>query len=672
MPLLAAVLATHALTCPQDPSRLPTVVVTSRADSLIGSAGSASEGAVGAEDLRLRPLSRPAEVLEAVPGVVVTQHSGAGKSNQQFARGFNLDHGTDLATSLWNVPLNMPSHGHGQGYTDLNPLIPELVDTVRWRMGPYDVRDGDFASAGAIDIGYVRRLDRGILQLTAGSYGHARTLIADSHRVGEGDLLMALELQRSDGRFTVDQDYDKRNAFLSWSTATFRVAGFAHAADWTSTDQIPRRAVVSGLLGRFDSLDPTAGGSTSWYGATATWQPELTIGGFTWTTFAFQYELDLWSNFTYALDDPIAGDQFEQRDARSTWGLAVERSLPLGGDDRTALAIGAEYRGDRIRNGLHAATARVRRSTVRNDAIDQHSVAAYGELQWQPLDWLRARGGLRLDQYFFAVDSDLAANSGHDDDAIASGKAGVAIGPFHDTEVYANVGTGFHSNDARGVVLRDDPATPTPDDGDPVSPLVRSRGAELGLRTSAVEGLQSTLSFWLLELDSELLFVGDAGSTEPSRASRRTGIEFANHWRPVPWLGLDADLTTSRSRFRGDSSDGNRIPGAVPLTFAAGITADWTADFATSLRVRHLDPRPLREDGAVRSSSTTLFNARATWRIDASREFTLDVLNLFDRRASDIEYSYESQLPGESAPVEDVHFHPVEPFTIRLMFTARF
>jgi hypothetical protein len=661
-----------ALLAPQDPPRLAPIVVQGRADSLLGTADAASRGTAGRDDLADRPLLRPAEVLEAVPGIVVTQHSGAGKSNQLFARGFNLDHGTDLATSLFGVPLNMPSHGHGQGYTDLNPVIPELVERVVWRLGPYDVRDGDFGSAGAVDIDYVRRLDRGFAKVEAGSYDHVRTLVADSHRVGSGDLLAALELQHTDGRFDLDQDYEKKNLYLSWSTDELRIAGFAHAADWTSSDQLPRRAVRSGQLGRFASLDATTGGTTSWYGASAEWTPRRDDGSLRIAGYAFHYELDLWSNFTYALADPANGDQFEQRDTRTTCGASAERTWSLDAGWFTALTLGAEARGDAIDNGLAESAARRRLATVRDDTIDEHALAVYGELRLEPSPWLRGYAGVRGDGYLFHVDSDRAANSGSAEDAIVSGKAGLAVGPFGGTEAYANAGTGFHSNDARGVVLRDDPVTPAPDDGVPVDALVRSRGAEVGVRTTAIEGLQSTLAVWGLELDSELLFVGDAGSTEPSRASRRFGIEFANHWRPWSWLSLDADVTTSRARFRGNDPAGDHVPGTVPLTLVGGITADWTPALSTSLRARYVGNRPLVEDGSVRSSSTTLVNAHATWRLDAHREFGLELLNLLDRDDSDIEYFYASQLPGEGGPVDDVHFHPVEPFTLRLSFTARF
>jgi hypothetical protein len=671
--LAASLLCAWPQDPPSAPERLPTVVVEGRATDLVGIAERASEGVTGQEELRRRPLLRPGEVLETVPGIVVTQHSGTGKGNQLFARGFNLDHGTDLATSLWGMPLNLPSHGHGQGYTDLELVIPELIDTVRWRLGPYDVRDGDFGSAGAVDIDYVRRLDRGFVRVEGGGFGHARTVAADSYRVLGGDLLLAVELHHDDGPFAVEQDYAQRVGHVSWATDEFRVLAFGHDAEWTATDQIPRRAVRDGRLGRFDSADPTAGGTTSMYGGVAEWTPRLRHGRGLLRGYGFGYDLDLYSNFTYAAVDPVDGDQIQQRDRRTAFGLEASRTWQraLAGLD-TEWTFGTELRSDFVTNGLHDATRRRRTGTVRRDDIREHAFAVFGEVKAQWTDWLRTTAGVRADQYWFDVDSDNAANSGRDDDAIVNGKGGLVLGPWAATEVYANVGTGFHSNDARGVLTRDDPATPAPGDGAPVDPLVRSKGAELGLRTSAVDGLQTTVSLWALDVASELLFVGDAGTTEPSRATRRCGIELANHWRPVPWLALDCDVTVARARFRGVDAAGDRVPGSVPVTVAAGLAVDWTDGLSTALRLRHLGHRPLVEDGSVRSSTTTLVNARVQWRLDERREFGLDVLNLLDSDDSDIEYFYESRLPGEAAPVEDLHFHPVEPFALRLSFTARF
>ncbi|MBK8097232.1 MAG: TonB-dependent receptor [Planctomycetes bacterium] len=657
----------------QEPTRLSPVVVEGRGDSLVGEAKSASEGRVGQDELARRPLQRQAEVLETIPGIIATQHSGGGNSNQLFARGFNLDHGTDLATTVNGAPINLPSHGHGQGYTDLNFLIPELIDSVRWRLGPYDVRDGDFASAGAVDIDYVRRLDRGLQKVEFGSYDRLRSLTAVGARVGDGDLVLALDLRHDDGRFEVEQDFDAVVGHASYAVGELLLTIGGYDGNWTATDQIPRRAVAGGALSRFGSLDPTDGGSSSRFGATAAWEHAVDDGELRLCGHAFASELDLWSNFTYALDDPIGGDQFEQRDARVTLGLDAVRDwrFDAGGLDVTA-TLGAELRHDRIRNGLHGSQGRVRTSTVRSDAIGVTAIGAFaeGSVQWN--DWLRTTAGVRGDVQLFEVDSDLAANSGREADGIVSPKAGLVLGPWSETEIYVNGGTGFHSNDARGVLLRDDPSTPVAGDGSPVDPLVRSRGAEIGIRTTALPGLQSTVSMWALEVDSELLFVGDAGTSEASRASRRHGLEFANWYAVNDWLTFDADLALARSRFRDHAPEGRHIPGAIPVTLAAGVAAEFGQGWSAALRVRHFGKRPLLEDASVRSSSTTLWNARLGWQIDEQKELALDVLNLFDAEASDIEYFYESQLPGEAGPVGDVHFHPVEPFSLRLAFTVRF
>src|SRR5262245_36288403 len=315
-----------ALASAQEPARLPPVVVTGRGESLTGTAATASEGTIGGDELRDRALLRPGEVLEAIPGVVITQHSGAGKANQIFARGFNLDHGTDLATSLNGVGLNLPSHAHGQGYTDLNLVIPELVDTVRWRLGPYDVRDGDFGSAGAVDIGYVTHLDRGFVRLEAGSYGYARSVYGDCFKVGGGELMGAVEVVHDDGRFTVDQDYAKVNGYVSFAVGDWLFSAHGLSSDWTATDQIARRAVESGQLSRWDSLDPTDGGSTHRYGAQAEWRPGVDDGSARVLAYGFGYDLDLFSNFTYFLNDPVNGDQFEQQDERFVFGLKGSRT----------------------------------------------------------------------------------------------------------------------------------------------------------------------------------------------------------------------------------------------------------------------------------------------------------------------------------------------------------
>ncbi len=662
---------------PPETVRLEAFVVEGRDDSLLGVAASASEGLVGAEELARRPILRVGELLETVPGVIVTQHSGAGKANQFFLRGFNLDHGTDLATFVDGAPINLPSHGHGQGYTDLNFLIPEIVKSVRYRKGPYFADLGDFASAGAAEIEYVERLDEGVASVTAGAYDFMRALAADSFGLGGGELLFAAETQYYDGPWRVGNDNERFNGVVRWTRGTgddslsFTLSGMD--GDWNSTDQIPLRAVQSGALGRFDAVDPTDGGASSRLALTGAWSTARASSKTSARLTLAHTELDLFSNFTYFLDDPVNGDQFLQTDERITAYLDLrhEWSSSLG-ELPFEQSAGLQARSDAIDNALRRTRARAVLSTTRADDIQQTSAGLWwqGELGWS--ETLRTSLGVRGDLYGFDVESDNAANSGDEQDSIASVKFGAAWAPWTSGELYFNAGTGFHSNDARGVLTTDDPATPAPGDASPVDPLVRTKGLELGARTTFADGQQSTLSLWTLESDSEILFVGDAGTTEPSRPSRRYGVELANFLALNDAWTLDLDASWSHARFSDDDPAGDFIPGAVETVVAAGLSYQDPSGFFGSLRVRHFGPRPLIEDDSVRSQESTLVYLQLGQRLSANVTLTLDVFNLFDEDARDIEYFYASQLPGEPAPVDDVHFHPAEPLQARVSLRASF
>jgi outer membrane receptor protein involved in Fe transport len=652
--------------------------------TLVGAADSASEGTVTQQQIATRAWLRPGEVLETVPGLITTQHSGDGKANQFFLRGFNLDHGTDFATYVLGVPINLPTHAHGQGYTDLNFLIPELVATVRYRKGPYSVQQGDFAAAGSASIDYVRQLPAPFVELGLGENGFRRALAAAAPRVGSGTLLIAGEGFHNDGPWEVKENYLKKNAVLRYSQGDasdgFDIALLAYDAKWTSTDQVARRAVESGLIGRFGSLDPSAGGDTTRTSLSAQWARRDEAQATRASVYAVRYQLNLFSNFTYFLDDPVNGDQFEQADRRTVLGGRLERSWFVNwGALPIEWTAGTVLRQDRIDTvGLHLTRARERLSTIRDDSVRQSSVAAYGEANVTWSRWLRTVVGVRADHYTFDVSSDTPANSGRSNDQIVTPKFTAVLGPWAKTEAYVSYGHGFHSNDARGTVINVNPDPRDPEFGQAVtrSPgLVRARGSELGLRTSVLPNLQSALALWRLTLDSELVFVGDAGTTEASRPSRRQGIEWANYWTPTPALTVDLDLALSRARFRDDAPEGNQIPGAIERTAALGVSYDGAASgrpWFGGMRLRYFGPRPLIEDDSVRSSSSTLVNARLGYRFNRQVELVADVLNLLDRKVNDIEYYYTSRLRNEVDPVDDVHLHPAEPRTVRLTLRVNF
>lgn len=663
--------------------QLTTIEVRAKAEDVLGIATAGSDGVVAKERIESLPLLRPAETLELVPGMIATQHAGDGKANQYFLRGFNLDHGTDFRTTVAGVPVNLPTHAHGQGYTDLNFLIPELVDQIRYRKGPYYADVGDFSSAGAAYLDYARKLDGTIGTLTYGSNKYGRGLLAGSPEVAGGNLLYALEWSHADGPWQVPENYQKLNGVLRYSQGSrndgWSVTGMAYHGKWTSTDQVAKRAVDSGQIKRYGTLDPTTGGETHRYSLSADWARRGEDSQSRANVWALDYKLDLYSNFTYCAADFAAtgtcgnGDQFRQSDRRRSGGFDARHTMfDRWGGFEVENTVGTDSRIDRIRPvGLYATTARQVTSTVREDDVDQRSFSLWAQNLTHWLPWFRTQAGLRADYYQFRVNSNVPQNSGTTSDNMLSPKFTAIFGPWRDSEVYANWGRGFHSNDARGTTIRVDP-TNTATAVDPVKPLVRSTGYELGLRSKPLEGWQTTVALWRLDLDSELLFIGDAGITEPSRPSKRYGVEWNNLWAANSWLAFDADLSWSHARFSRSDPAGDYIPGAVTTTANLGATIDGIGPWFGALRLRYFGPRPLVEDNTIKSSSTTLANMRVGYRFDKQTTLALDVFNLFDRKANDIEYWYESQLRNEAAPVNDRHFHPVESRTFRLTVLHRF
>ncbi|MES2832319.1 MAG: TonB-dependent receptor [Pseudomonadota bacterium] len=672
--LIAVGLPAHAA---EPEEQLGTVVIQASRNSQLGIAESANTGVVTQEQLQARTVYRAGELLEATPGLIVSQHSGEGKANQFYLRGFNLDHGTDFRTTIDGMIVNQRSHGHGQGWTDLNFLIPELTTRLDYRKGPYYAVEGDFASAGAASVVYADRLERGIASVGIGQNGFRRTLLADSPAFGNGNLLYALELFHNDGPFTNPDRYRKVNGVLRYSEGTaangFNVTAMAYRGKWNATDQIPRRAVDSGELGRFDAIDTTDGGDAHRYSLSGAWRRTTSAGMTRVNVYAIHNELDLYSNFTYFLDDPVNGDQFNQRDRRTTTGLNASHALPtplFGRESETT--IGLQLQNDNIYNGLYSTAARQRLSTTREDHIVEGSAGLYLENTTRWADKFKTVAGLRQDFYRFDVRSDNPANSGKTNDRITSPKLNLIFGPWAKTEYYVNLGTGFHSNDARGTTISIDPKTGAA--ADRVPALVRGKGAEVGMRTEIVPGLQSSLSIYQLAFDSELVFVGDAGTTEAGRPSRRVGFEFNNYYKPTRWLTVDADIAFAKARFRDADPIGNRIPGAVEGVASLAASVDDLGPWFGALQLRLFGPRPLVEDNSVRSKGTTTLNGRIGYKISPALRLELEGFNLANRRDSAIDYFYESRLANEpvGSAISDVHFHPIESRSFRLTLTANF
>jgi hypothetical protein len=679
---------------------LPDVVVTGRQDSMLGIADSASQGTTGAAQLADRPILRSGEILETVPGVIITQHAGGGKANQYFLRGFNLDHGTDFAVFLDDMPLNLPSHAHGEGYADMNAVIPEFVQRVDYEKGPYDAEVGNFGSAGSAHLEFYQTLPQDFVTLEGGMYGFERAVFGLSQTNGPGRILYGGEAYHDDGPWNHPDDYWKFNSLLTYSRGDelngFSVTARGYHGQWNSSDQIP---ASFGATNFFGAINPTDGGNSQRYSLQAEWHRQDLNSETKITAYAFYYDLDLFSDFTYFLTDTNRGDQFEQQDKRWVAGLDAHHTLFSQWFQRDVEnTLGLQARNDWINNGLYQTEDRVRvdkldsatgtilpADTDVNDFTDTQ-VGLYAENKIQWAEKFRSVAAVRGDLDYFAVTSlSNPANSGAADTFLPSPKLSLIFGPWDKTEFYVQGGYGFHSNDGRGATQTQEPISA--DNPNPNTPsaripaLIQTKGAEIGVRTLILPKLQSTVSLWYLHSDSELMQDGDTGGTTASQQpSDRYGVELANYYSLTKHLSLDLDAAESIARFTSvDAADaapgspgGERVPEAVGAVISSGITLHDFHGFSASLRLRYFGPRDLTSDGVYQSSETILLNAEVGYQINKTWRVSAEVLNLLDRRDQDITYAYESRVTPGATPTFQSVYHPVEPIQVRLGLTAKF
>jgi hypothetical protein len=660
----------------------------------------ASTGDVSQEQLASQPLLRPGAVLENVPGLIVTQHSGEGKANQYFLRAFNLDHGTDLATEIDDMPVNMPTHAHGQGYTDLNFLIPELISDLHFKKGPYYVDEGDFATAGTVRMDLASEVPDSAT-LGFGQDGYRRGLLMGSTRIGSGTLVGAGEIYHNDGPFDHPDDYNRLNGVLRYHYGTnsdyLTVTAMAYSGRWNATDQVPERAIESGLIDRFGSLNPTDGGNSRRSSLSFNRIKRTDNDQVQFSAYVIRYKLDLWSTFTYYLQDPVYGDQMLQHDDRVVYGLKGSKTwwMSLGGFSMSNL-LGMQVRVDDIRDvGVDHTFERQYLSTRQDASVLEANGAVYFENTTQWLPQLRTVVGLREDWFSFDVkdkmlnangscnvQSDpLGCNTGDVHASIFSPKLGIILGPWGRTTYFITLADGYHSNDARGVTRSGENP-----DVLPVTPLTRATSAELGIATDPLSAWHTTLDVFLLKLKSELVFDGDAGVTSPSGSTTRTGIEWGNTLRINPWLSADLNAAFSRARFDqntppddlgcSDTSPsypctqtmaitGRYIPNSPTNVVDAGLTAQYPSGWFGSLRMRHFGESPLVEDNSARSPAYTTLDLQLGYQRLGKWLLAFDTFNLFNARWNDIEYYYVSRLQNEAAPRPDFVVHPGVPRTVR-------
>ena len=682
--LALSAIATRAAA--DDVRSLPEVEVSASRYSLVGVADSASEGVAGQFQIRNRVVARTGELLEVVPGLIVSQHSGDGKANQYFLRGFNLDHGIDFKMSLDGMPINQRSHAHGQGWADLNPLIPELISSIHYRKGPYYAADGDFANAGSANIYYADKIESGLASFGLGQNGFYRTLLADAPKFKDGNLLYALELSHYDGPWDNPDNYNKLNGLLRYAQGGqangFNLTAMAYSGRWNSTDQIPWNEYKQGLISRWGAMDKSSGAWAHRYSLSGEWRSADADSSTLVQAYVINNYLDLYSNFEYG-----ANSQFNQRDSRVTSGINASRTLMMNGLGKEAAnTFGVQIQHDQIQNGLFSTRQRSRiacqigdpsdptvTEQCRKDRIAQSSIGIYAENHVHWNDWFRTVAGLRGDYFRFGNTSLETSLTGVNNTAtvnnfIASPKLNLVFGPWQKTEYYYSVGNGYHSNDARGVTIGS---------GIRANGLVRTFGQEVGIRTEIIDGLQTTLALFQLDNASEIIYIGDAGRTEDSgRRSRRTGFEFNNYFKANRWLTIDADYALARARFRDASAEGDYIPGAVEGVASVAAIVDDGGAYSGSLQLRHFGPRPLTGDNSMRSDGTTTLNGKLGYRVSNDTRIELIGFNLLNSKQSAIDYAVDSYTPpGSTTPLPSGTyrvFHPIEPINFRVMLITRY
>jgi outer membrane receptor protein involved in Fe transport len=641
-------------TAPLNSPGLEEVVVFGRAEQLIGTAGAASEGAVAGDDLLVRPMLRVADLLEAVPGMIAAQHSGSGKANQYFLRGFNLDHGTDFTTYIDDVPWNLRTHGHGQGYLDVNGLIPEIVERIDYRKGTYRALSGDFSIAGSSHMTSIKALSEPFIALETGSYGWGRAAGGGTTDVGDGQLTLIGQYKTYDGPWELPENLKHESLWGKYSESTdygtWAVSLSGYSATWHPTEQTPESAFgTPDCKDEFCSLDPSAYGKTERWILTSNWL------GDDWraTLYGQHYDWHMLSNPTYTDDG-----QINQFDRRNTFGGRYEQQLTKS--EPFELLVGTEWRYDQIgKVGLDATEQGHYIGNISNNAINEGSLGVYAEATWRPFEKLRLTSGLRGDAYDFDVSTNAnsgPANTGHETDTIASPKLGAAYVLSDKVELYANWGQGFHSNDARGVFNKEVQ----------VPGLVRGTGYESGVRFEQGK-FQITATYWWLNLDSELIFVGDSNSVEPKGGAKRQGYELVAFWHPVSWLGIDAVYTGSRARNSDpEEAGGEYVEGAVENAGEIGVAATRNG-WEISARLRYLGPYPLLPDNSERAQGETMLNLRLAYEFETVTVYG-EVLNVLDRRGKDIVYFYENEFDPQGGRVSRAE----EPRSIRAGLKYKF
>ena len=680
---------------------LSEVTVTASRLNLLGTATTASQGSVTEEELDLRPVYRVGQLLESVPGLVVTVHSGEGKANQYLARGFNLDHGTDIANFVDDMPINRPTNTHGQGYSDLNFLLPELSNGLDYTKGPYYASVGDFGSVASTHLHLANEIPDQV-SLAGGTLGVYNLFAGGTDHFTDDDRLVGgVYYGHVDGPFTHPDDFRKVAGTLRFSHGTdadgySATAMYYHGEGNLTTDQ-PLRAIQEGLITRWGTLDPTDGSLSErfslsgHYGATGEdWKSSSSV-------YFIHSKMILWNDFTHDLDDSVNGDQEEQYESRSTAGgqssLILTQNL---GEIQNELDVGTQLRFDDAyvnrKHTLHrvplsycsvaqadgtALQVTAAGGICNADQVHLLDLGPYVQDTTHWTGWLRTVLGLREEFYRAEDHSTTTGFQGTDHEFLFQPKGSIILGPWALTELYLSAGRGFHSDDVRGV-FRTVPIEGIPGAAGKTPLLAPTDGVELGVRTNVVPKLSMQLAVFQQDFKSELAYDADVGLDTASAPSRRQGVEFSAEYHPLRWIEFNTDLAESKARYRGDVSafglGGDYIANAPSFIGSFGVLVDNLGPWFGGLQWRKLGAFPINDgEKYPEDPGYSELNLDAGYKINTHIKVQLSIYNLFNTHADSSAYYYTSRLPGEPAEgVAGIQVHPLEPISGVLKVTALF
>tara|TARA_Y100000815_G_scaffold149272_1_gene134987 strand:+ start:238 stop:2457 length:2220 start_codon:yes stop_codon:yes gene_type:complete len=623
-------------------------------------------------DLKVTPVNSSQEVLRKVPGLFIGQHAGGGKAEQIFLRGFDIDHGTDVAISVDGMPVNMVSHAHGQGYSDLHFLIPETVSKIDFGKGGYYAQEGDFNTAGYVDFSTRDYLENSSISFSAGQFNTLRTvgLFDLMENTKNQNAYMAVEYLATDGPFESPQNFNRLNMFgkyvmFSPENDKLTLTASHFTSRWDASGQIPQRAVDNGSISRFGAIDDTEGGETERTNFNVTFDKYINDNtSISTNAFYSHYAFELYSNFTFFLEDPVNGDQIKQKEDRNIFGAnsALKYATFLG-DTEFNLTTGLGFRYD-IVNDIELSHTLNRIETleyIQLGDINQTNIDAFAKAEFD-FGKFKIAPALRLDYFKFMYNDQLqtAYETQSETKTILSPKLNFYLNAKDNLQLYLKSGLGFHSNDTRVVVANG---------GEDILP--RSYGADLGTVWKPFPKLVVNSAVWYLFLEQEFVYVGDAGIVEPSGKTRRYGLDLGLRYQANDWLFLDADATVTEARSIDDPDGENYIPLAPDFTLTGGLSVDDLDNFSGGIRFRYLDDRPANEDNSIVAEGYFITDLNLNYELNA---ITLGVAveNLFDVAWNETQFATESRLQNETQSVEEIHFTPGTPFFIKGMVTYKF